>query len=157
MFKYLINGELFVFSSEEERDDILEQARANEYTIELVEEKEKVASDKDFQKDTTKSADVVSKNAAQNVTGLPFDDGSLAFQNNKPLKGDDLTALGNLEVAEEDLTVENLAVDINEESSAIINEEFKDVPKTDFATKDYTDIDIEEKRLKLNRRIYKKQ
>jgi hypothetical protein len=155
MFKYLINGELFVFSSEEERDDILEQARANEYTIELVEEKEKVASDKDFQKDTTKSADVVSKNAAQNVTGLPFDDGSLAFQNNKPLKGDDLTALGNLEVAEEDLTVENLAVDINEESSAIINEEFKDVPKTDFATKDYTDIDIEEKRLKLNSEFIK--
>ena len=155
MFKYLINGELFVFSSEEERDDILEQARANEYTIELVKEKEKVASDKDFQKDTTKSADVVSKDAAQNVTGLPLDDGSLAFQNNKPLEGDDLTALGNLEVAEEDLTVANLAVDINEESSAIINEEFKDVPKTDFATKDYTDIDIEEKRLKLNSEFIK--
>ena len=106
MFKYLINGELFVFSSEEERDNILEQARANGYTIELVKEKEKVASDKDFQKDTTKSADVVSKDSAQNVTGLPFDDGSLAFRNNKPLEGDDLTALEeSTDIVEEDLQI----------------------------------------------------
>jgi hypothetical protein len=106
MFKYLINGELFVFSSEEERDNILEQARANGYTIELVKEKEKVASDKDFQKDTTKSANVVSKDSAQNVTGLPFDDGSLAFRNNKPLEGDDLTALEeSTDIVEEDLQI----------------------------------------------------
>ena len=106
MFKYLINGELFVFSSEEERDNILEQARANGYTIELVKEKEKVASNEDFQKDTTKSADVVSKDSAQNVTGLPFDDGSLAFRNNKPLEGDDLTALEeSTDIVEEDLQI----------------------------------------------------
>ena len=82
MFKYLINGELFVFSSEEERDDILEQARANEYTIELVKEKEKVASDDtilnpDFPQDAAKSADVVSGPQPALDTDSGLEDGSL--------------------------------------------------------------------------------
>jgi hypothetical protein len=36
MFKYLINGELFEFSTEVERDDILAQAKERGYSIELV-------------------------------------------------------------------------------------------------------------------------
>jgi len=59
-----------------------------------------------FQKDTAESADVVSEDVAQNVTGLPLDDGSLAFQNNKPLEGDDLTALEeSTDIVEEDLQI----------------------------------------------------
>ena len=71
MFKYLINEELFVFSSEEERDDILEQARANEYTIELVEEKEKVVSNPDIVSEETKSAEAVEKTKAPVETKEP--------------------------------------------------------------------------------------
>ena len=82
MFEYLINGESFVFSSEEERDNILKQAKEKGYTIELVEKKEKIATDDtilnpDFRQDAAESADVVSGPQPALDTGSGLEDGSL--------------------------------------------------------------------------------
>ena len=98
MFKYLINGELFEFSTEVERDDILAQAKERGFSIELVEEE--VATD--FQTDSVEDVNAVSEIVTSEYTGLPLDDGSSAFQNNKPLESEDLEVVEGVSIMGED-------------------------------------------------------
>ena len=94
MFKYLINGELFEFSTEGQRDNILAQAKERGFSIELVEEE--VATD--FQTDSVEDVDAVSEIVTSEDTGLPLDDGSSAFQNNKPLESEDLEVVEGVSI-----------------------------------------------------------
>ena len=98
MFKYLINGKLFEFSTEVERDDILAQAKERGFSIELVEEE--VAAD--FQTDSVEDVNAVSEIVTSGDTGLPLDDGSSAFQNNKPLESEDLEVVEGVSIMGED-------------------------------------------------------
>ena len=98
MFKYLINGELFEFSTEGQRDNILAQAKERGFSIELVEEE--VATD--FQTDSVEDVDAVSEIVTSEDTGLPLDDGSSAFQNNKPLESEDLEVVEGVSIMGED-------------------------------------------------------
>ena len=76
MFKYLINGELFEFSTEGQRDNILAQAKEKGFSIELVEEE--VATD--FQKDNAEDVNAVSEIVTSEDTDSTLEDGSLDFQ-----------------------------------------------------------------------------
>jgi len=76
MFKYLINGELFEFSTEGQRDNILAQAREKGFSIELVEEEVET----DFQKDNAEDVSAVSEVVTSENTDSTLEDGSSDFQ-----------------------------------------------------------------------------
>ena len=95
MFKYLINDEVIIFNSAEERSAGLKDATANGYSIERLELdedtdvskapdsafgkllKNEVPTEEDFLQDPAESADAVSETVAQDDTELPLEDTSL--------------------------------------------------------------------------------
>ena len=113
MFKYLINGELVTFSSQEERESGLNDATANGYSIERVgldyegkkeepkkkEEKDPIlasieanAPKEDFTQDPVKSADAASETVAQVGMELPPEDTSSDLpEETYSIEGIDLT------------------------------------------------------------------
>ena len=87
MFTCIINEKKYTFPTREERDQAVADAKLLPgFTVGAIEDNVEETStegpnnDPDFQKDTAEGADVVSKNVAQNVTGLPSDDGSLELE-----------------------------------------------------------------------------
>ena len=167
MFTCIINDQLLTFPTRELRDQAVADAKLfpDEYTIGAIEDdvEETVTegpdNDPDFQKDTTKSADVVSKDAAQNVTGLPFDDGSLELVKNKPLDEINISELTNspfynkindqdrLEVEDyitRDKQIKAIANDIQLDSQNAVATVTNGLGKTDYGSFDYTNQDIEE-------------
>ena len=76
MFKYLINGELFEFSTEEQKEMFLGQAREKGFSIELVEDEVET----DFQNDSVEDVDTVSEIATSEDMDSTLENGSSDFQ-----------------------------------------------------------------------------
>ena len=114
MFKYLINKELVVFNSPEEREAGLSNAEAKGYSIERVsldyeEKKEKEKEEdpilksieantpkEDFTQGPVERADAASETVAQDGTELPREDGSSEFQGFPPIDDQEIDLGGEV-------------------------------------------------------------
>lgn len=167
MFTCIINDQLLTFPTRELRDQAVADAKLfpDEYTIGAIEDNveetttEGPDNDPDFQKDTTESAEVVSKDVAQKDMGLPSDDGSLDLVKNKPLDEINISELTNspfynkindqdrLEVEDyitRDKQIKAIANDIQLDSQNAVATVTNGLGKTDYGSFDYTNQDIEE-------------